>query len=136
MADNSGLDFVAFIQALQETPLRIRHNDTRWRDSFRREFHTELALVCHYMHELGVLGGEAVEFDGSEKCDFCVRLLTEYGFFVDGVAANGAWASMCPQCYMRNGTGIGWGVGQLYRQVKKQEWQLVAGNAPEEGFRR
>ena len=39
---------------------------------------------------------------------------------------NGAGACMCPKCFRLHGTGIGWGIGQLYLR-QNNRWLLVGG---------
>ena len=66
-----------------------------------------------------------------ETCQFCGCDLNTRSFFVDGrVQASIAFASMCADCAIVHGAGIGWGKGQLYRRQTDGEWLLVAGFGP------
>lgn len=64
-------------------------------------------------------------------CDLCRRTLSTEKYMIDGEAKNlrGAWACMCPSCFMEHGRKIAWGYGQLYmRDI--EGWLEVAGFAP------
>lgn len=66
-------------------------------------------------------------------CDICAKLLKEEKYFIDGaLKGSTAWANMCPECFVNNGTSIGWGDGQLYMQDKNRGWLMVAGFPPKE----
>ena len=67
------------------------------------------------------------------KCDLCSKNLLEEKFYIDGATKNdGPWANMCSNCFDKHGAGIASGKGQLYMQVKKGSWLLVAGFSPQE----
>jgi hypothetical protein len=122
-------NFEAFISELQISALLRRSPELR--DQFCTRFAKELAFISLYLHDLGVTGGEAAEhIDPPDTCDLCRRSLVASGFFVDGLTQEGIWANMCPQCYMEHGSGIGWGIGQLYRQCDGRRWRCIAGGNP------
>jgi hypothetical protein len=124
------LSFESFISELQLAGL-IKRSAGRLA-AFRRKYHIELALVCLYLRELGVIvPGEGQHSSPPSECDLCGSLTSAHGFFVDGATAEGAWANMCARCYVREGTGIGWGVGQLYQASLDGRWRLIAGGDPE-----
>lgn len=73
---------------------------------------------------------ERQEFCGGipVRCDFCRCRFSERTLYVDGrLRRHPAWASMCADCAQREGAGIGWGIGQLYRRRPDGKWLLVAG---------
>lgn len=52
---------------------------------------------------------------GSQHCDFCHIDLHSVPYFFDAKTTYGAWAVMCPMCFMEHGYGkIGQGWGQKY----------------------
>ena len=65
---------------------------------------------------------------GAEACDSCGCSLEERGLYVDGKVRNGvAWANLCAPCFEKHGSGIGWGIGQIYAHQTDCAWRLVAG---------
>jgi hypothetical protein len=66
-----------------------------------------------------------------DHCDACGGSFESRGLFIDG-ALNGqiGWANMCAPCFLNKGTGVGWGVGQLYAKQQNGRWRLVAGFEP------
>lgn len=82
--------------------------------------------------------------DAPDTCDLCGTSFEEAEFLVDGEAkdttqislpdgrAMGQWAYMCAKCFADYGVGIKWGRGQLYKQIEKETWLLVAGFPPDE----
>lgn len=133
MAEPFETDFPSFFRDLPLAGL-IARDDAKKR-AFRERYRRELAFVALHMNDLGVTGGEAsLHPDPPEACDLCNE--GKFGFFIDGETANGAWANMCPRCFMQVGRGIGWGVGQLYRDRGEGRWQCVAGGPPEPTERR
>jgi hypothetical protein len=66
--------------------------------------------------------------NAQDECDGCGAALREDEYFVDGALKNQpGWACLCPRCFDQHGKGIGWGVGQLYRNEGKDSWLLVGG---------
>jgi hypothetical protein len=121
------LDFETFIHDLQAAGL-VRQ-DREKLEAFRFKYRRELVFVSIYLNDFGVTGGANLEHsDPPESCDLCGK--TEFGFFVDGATASGEWANMCPHCFFTKGCGLGWGIGQLFRQVADGRWQCVAGGDP------
>ena len=121
-------DFQSFIHELQTAVLLSRH--PRALKSFRTRFHIELAFVCTYLHEIGVMSGVQQHVDPPVACDLCKAPLSSRGFFVDGMTEDGSWANMCAQCYIDKGQGIGLGVGQLYKATDNEQWILIGGGDP------
>jgi hypothetical protein len=121
-------DFESFISALQLAGLIKRAGGL---DRFRKRYHIELALVCLYLRELDVIAPGAEHASAPFECDLCSSLLSTHGFFVDGATVDGSWANMCAHCYVRAGSGIGWGVGQLYQPSASGRWRLLAGEDPQ-----
>src|SRR5262249_32280646 len=120
--------FEDFIHELQMAGL-IKRN-ALWLDGFRKKYHSELAFVCLYLCEIGALAGEPTYHPTPPStCDICNSAISSHGFFVDGLTDVGAWAHMCAHCYIRQGQGIGSGVGQLYQAVRGSRWRLVAGSS-------
>jgi len=110
------LAFEDFIHELQMAGL-IKRN-AAWLDGFRKKYHNELAFVCLYLSEIGALEGEPNYHPSPPSlCDICSSAIANHGFFVDGMTKDGSWANMCAHCYIRQGQGVGWGVGQLYQAV-------------------
>lgn len=64
-------------------------------------------------------------------CNLCGGELGERVFFVSGrLRGSPIWATMCAECFLQEGEGIGDGNGRLYRQVAAGEWLLTGGEAP------
>ena len=69
----------------------------------------------------------------SDACDFCGCNLQERAFFVDGrLPGQITFASMCAECFLENGEGVGWGKGQIYKKTPEGGWLMVAGFPPKE----
>jgi hypothetical protein len=65
-----------------------------------------------------------------DQCDICSIPLSGETFMSDcTVRGHGAGANMCADCTIYYGTGIGWGIGQLYRRENDGRWLLVGGLA-------
>lgn len=67
-----------------------------------------------------------------DHCDLCKGDIGSTGWFVDGETRRGAWANMCTDCYRDHGSGVGWGLGQLYWAIGDCEYRLMAGGNPSE----
>lgn len=108
------------------------------------DFRIEVLRSAISLNNLGVIAGGEIHPSPPEHCDFCGELFCEKGLFLEGTVNPSSprsrvndtelWASMCVTCYEREGQGLGWGVGQLYRYViggdGKRRWQLIAGGNP------
>lgn len=71
--------------------------------------------------------------DPPDSCDYCSKGMSESVFFVDGKVRDGIqWANMCPDCFFVHGEAVRWGAGQLYQQVRPNEWLMVAGFPPDD----
>jgi len=61
------------------------------------------------------------------------NMMEEKQFFGDGrLRGQIAFASMCAECFLKNGEEAGWGKGQIYQRELDGQWLLVAGFPPEE----
>jgi hypothetical protein len=61
-------------------------------------------------------------------CGCCAKDLAQGALFVDGNRkGDSGWANMCAECFLKEGLGIGWGVGQLYQKQAGGTWLLVGG---------
>lgn len=68
-----------------------------------------------------------------EACDICRCPLILEPYMSDAqLRKSRAWANFCADCTMFHASGIGWGVGQLYRNEGSAGWLLVAGGDPSE----
>lgn len=54
------------------------------------------------------------------RCDICCRRIVTA--FIDGRTARGSWVSMCPNCHLVFGAGLGAGHGQLYVRAVDGRW--------------
>lgn len=62
-----------------------------------------------------------------DVCDICKITFQNQKYMIDGAMKhNGTGACMCPKCFRLHGTGIGWGIGQLYLR-QNNRWLLVGG---------
>lgn len=67
----------------------------------------------------------------SGKCDLCAKNLAKEEYYIDGMTKDKKiWVNMCPACFYEQGKQIKRGEGQLYMQVKKGSWLMVAGFLP------
>lgn len=65
-------------------------------------------------------------------CDICQCPLSSEPFMSDArLDGRRHWANLCADCTIYHAEGIGWGVGQLYRNEGGGRWLLVAGGRPE-----
>ncbi|GAA4129526.1 endonuclease NucS domain-containing protein [Aminobacter aganoensis] len=66
--------------------------------------------------------------DPPNECDICSIPLSGETFMSDTrLKEHDAAANMCADCTIYYGAGIGWGVGQLYRNEGDGKWLLVGG---------
>ena len=66
-------------------------------------------------------------------CDICTIPLAGEPYISDAASRrDGVWRTMCADCTVYHGAGIGWGTGQLYRQASDGRWLMVAGGDPAE----
>lgn len=121
--------------ALLELTSRPDSVDDPARDALASEYRSELLVLMTSLAAagVGVVGGRHP--DPPDHCDLCGCNLSETTpAFVDGKAGPRGWANMCAQCFMRDGKGIGWGIGQLYAQVRGRrgtlQWRLIGGGDP------
>lgn len=102
------------------------------RGDLRKRFRAELADLLVGMRMAGIIGRNERPGDPAENCDICGSQLKEARLYVDGKIdhAGGMWGNMCLSCFREQGSGIGWGVGQLYR-YDGFGWQCIGGGNPE-----
>jgi len=66
------------------------------------------------------------------ECDVCTIPLSDERYISDAsLRGHGVWATMCGDCTVYHGAGIGWGTGQLYRKESDGRWLMVAGGGPQ-----
>ena len=65
---------------------------------------------------------------GAKECDICHKEI--HGRLFDGETRySGVWATMCEECYSKNGSGdIGYGNCQIYEEGEDGTFYLVAGS--------
>ncbi|SRR6266568_2780482 len=123
-------DWSAFIKLLPLAPLRARDYD--WRSEFQARFGIEIFSLLDSLRHLKVIGGPtSLHPSPPDACDLCQAPLSEHRWMIDGQTVSSEWANMCPACYSKHGTGIGYGIGQLYLNLGDGNWRLVGGNDPE-----
>jgi hypothetical protein len=72
--------------------------------------------------------------DPPTACDICCCPLSAEPFMSDArLDGHRHWANLCADCTIFHAEGIGWGVGQLYRNEGGGRWLLVAGGSSETG---
>jgi len=70
-----------------------------------------------------------------DSCDICKISIENEEFLIDGdVKSSSGWAYMCSHCFDKYGVGIGYGIGQLFKKTKNDEWLLVGGFPPERAY--
>ena len=88
-------------------------------------FERELALI---INARDVASREAEFAYQISSCDLCGCSLNTKSLFVDGsLKSSSIWANMCAKCFCQNGSGLSWGVGQLYARQPSGCWRLVHG---------
>lgn len=110
------------------------------KSAFLMEHRIELFVTLFTLHNIGAIGLGPEHPDPPSNCDLCGDPLLGKAVFIDGQTQRDGntqfspWANMCADCYMREGRGIGWGVGQLYRGVVtdgQESWFLLGGGDPD-----
>lgn len=123
------LDFQGLGEALQVAE-NIR--DRSLRGALQERYRAEIALLMIGLSNAGIAAGRNDRpLDPAAACDVCGVELEKDALYVDGrvLRGGGMWANMCMTCYLEQGSGIGWGVGQLYRH-DGLGWQCIAGGNP------
>lgn len=93
-------------------------------------FKHEIATLMIGLRRIQVVGRNDRPVDTAKVCDLCDCPVEEARVYIDGkVKRAGVWANMCLPCFLERGSGIGWGVGQLYWH-DGLGWQCVAGGPP------
>jgi hypothetical protein len=68
-----------------------------------------------------------------DRCDLCEISFEGEKYLIDGkIKKHRMWACLCVDCFNEEGSGIGWGVGQLYRKTSEDSWLQVSGFRPYE----
>ena len=66
-------------------------------------------------------------------CDVCGSELASRSVLIDGrLRGSLMFATMCADCFLRQGEGIGWGSGQAYLRQPDGTWLMVAGFRPKD----
>ncbi len=101
-------------------------------NSFRQQYREEIVGLLTMLQRIGLFGGAtALHPNPPLACDLCVKATEEGRWFVEGQMQEGTWASLCLECFFKQGHSIGWGRGQLYSKVRDSQWRLVSGGDPE-----
>jgi len=125
------LQFVTLLEQIHDTD-----SDAQRRQLLER-FQSETVLLAYWLNRLRVTGTELSTAAGApDHCDLCSADLRKNGLFIDGQTRAGEWAYMCMPCSGQHGSGIGWGVGQLYRLDHPRDggearWLCIAGGNPD-----
>lgn len=125
--DASDFDFAGLGKTLLDTEVM---NDFSRRGAALAPYRAELALLMIGLHKAQVVGSVDRPPDPAELCDSCGVMLLDNGLYIDGSVQNagGMWANMCMTCFLAQGKGIGWGIGQLYVH-DGVGWQCIAGGS-------
>lgn len=67
-----------------------------------------------------------VIWHGGRKCDICGKEIKE-GRLYDARTTHDCWATMCNDCYVRYGVGVGNGKGQRYELNENGEFEKMKG---------
>ena len=103
---------------------------------FRKHFRVELPILCNWLDNLKITGGQPhISYGPPSNCDLCEKPFLKDGLFVDGQMKDGTWANVCMDCFKAQGSGIGYGVGQLYKKKGLHTdgeplWVCIAGGDP------
>lgn len=120
------LDYNGLAAALMDSPAL---NDIN-RDRLIKDYAQEIGALMIALHRTGVVGEVFHQPDPAEQCALCEHDIASSGCYVDGKIAHApGWVNMCWPCFLERGSGIGWGVGQLYRQ-DGSNWFCIAGGNP------
>ena len=129
--------WIRFLTALEKIQGILDYAERR---SFLETFRPESVLLSTWLNELKITGGRPeIAIDPPSNCDLCGTDLSTNALFIDGQIKDSRWSFMCLPCFGEHGTGIGWGVGQLFKLVGENEdgdprWVCIAGGnlEPEE----
>lgn len=122
-------DYASFWNALPGAAIMVRQDDRR--RHFSSDYRREVVGLLLMLDRLQLTGGNAVLHpDPLEACDLCGRPMEQTSIFVDGIVPPSHWANMCGACFYEHGSGVGWGVGQLYRADGSGNWRLLVGSNP------
>ena len=105
------------------------HISTDLRRAMLRRYRREVAALLIGLRSVDVIGQNTLHSDPPDACDACGTVLADAGVFVDGATGDGmltGWVNLCMPCFLDQGAGIGWGIGQLY-DLNDTGWQLIGG---------
>lgn len=122
------LNFAGLGAALQSTAELDRPGG---RERLLQNYRAEIAALLIGFRNAQISGRNDRPMDSAERCDLCRVELAPQALYVDGRLNNGSgmWGNMCMSCYLGSGSGIGWGVGQLYLH-DGLGWQCIGGGNP------
>ena len=130
MIDEEKDAWIRFLTALEEIQ---GIDDYAERRSFLETFRPESVLISTWLNKLKITGGRPdIAIDPPSHCDLCGTDLSTNALFIDGQIKDSRWSFMCLPCFSEQGTGISWGVGQLFKLAGKNEngdprWVCIAG---------
>ena len=121
-------DFDGMLTALRDPGAM---DDYETRKTTLGKYRNEISTLLVTLRGAKIIGRNGVPTDPATSCDLCRRELEPDGVYVDGMINDGSmrWSNMCAHCFIPNGAGIGWGVGQLYAHDGR-EWHCIGGGDP------
>lgn len=107
----------------------VTENDEDSDDDDANSIRSEIKRYFHGNMDMAKAITECNIYAGApEHCDLCSDNFIDDGFLVDGaIRGQAGWACMCMNCFGQHAQGLGWGVGQLYKNEGKLGWLQVAG---------
>jgi hypothetical protein len=64
--------------------------------------------------------------DAPKNCDMCNAYITNE-FYDTRIVHIGSWGSLCPECFLQYGAGLGIGSGQHYQLRPDNKFHCVGG---------
>ncbi len=121
-------DFNGMLAALRDPYSMGDHEKRR---EVIAKFRGEISTILSTFRGAQIIGRNGVPADAPARCDLCLRELKPDGIYIDGMINDGSmrWSCMCAHCFMPHGSGIGWGVGQMYAHDGR-EWHCIGGGDP------
>lgn len=97
-----------------------------------KKYKSDVIPLLIRLRSAKIIGRNEIPTAPASHCDLCAHELEQDGIYVDGMLDDGSslWANMCISCFMAKGTGISWGMGQLYAHTGDY-WQCIGGGDPE-----
>lgn len=124
------VNFIGALDKYSDASMDVRH-------AVLKRFPSQFAMIAFWLNNFQVTGGEPIQAAGPpEECDLCRTKLAQNGLFIDGQIKDGRWSFMCMACFSTHGSGLGWGLGQLFRLRGQDEdgeprWVCIAGGPPD-----